>query len=347
MKFQQRDLQRLLKNRPAELRGILIYGPDNGHVGETAAAIAKSAVDDLSDPFGSVTFTGDALRQDPAALMDAAMALSLTGGKRLVRVRGVTDALTPQFQYLADAEFVEALVIVEADALDTRSKLRKLFESTPSLGALACFGDDGPGLVAFVKQTLAELGVRIQPDALDQLAANLGGDRRQTRSELEKLALMVGAGGEVDLEAVAGSVGDSGSLALDDIAFAAADGDGAALDKALARARADGENAVRILRSAISHFQRLHQAIILTQAGASPDQAIGGLRPPVFFNRRVRFESQLGAWSSARVEQCLDRLLDAEYRCKSTGMPDDVVCAQALIGVCLSRRPNSRRRRGV
>lgn len=347
MKFQQRDLQRLITNRPAELRGILVYGPDKGHVGETADAIAETAVDDVSDPFGSVTLFGDALRRDPAALMDAAAALSLTGGGRLVRIRGVTEALVPRFQDLADAPAVEALVIVEADALDTRSKLRKLFESAPNLGALACYGDDGPGLITFVKHTLDGLGVRVQGDALDQLAASLGSDRRQTRSELEKLALMVGPGGEADLAAVVQSVGDSGSLVLDDIAFAAADGDGPALDKALTRARADGENSVRILRSVISHFQRLHQAVALIQGGASPDQALAGLRPPVFRNRRISFESQLGIWSAPRVEHCLDRLLDAEYRCKSTGMPDDVVCAQALIGVCLSRRPARRlHRRG-
>jgi DNA polymerase III subunit delta len=338
MKFQQRDLQRLLENRPAELRAILIFGPDNGHVGETADAIARSAVDDLSDPFGSVTLTGDLIRQDPAALMDAATALSLTGGRRLVRVRGVTDAATPRFQDLADANSVEALVVVEADALDTRSKLRKLFETTTGLGALACYGDDGPGLVTFIKQTLKELGVRIEPDALNQLSANLGGDRRQTRNELEKLALLVGPSGEVDLASVVQSVGDSGSLALDDIAYAAAEGKGFALDKALTRARADGENSVRILRSVITHFLRLHQAICAKDGGASPDQAIAGLRPPVFRNRRVSFENQINAWPAARVELCLERLLDAEYRCKSTGMPDEAVCAQALIGISLSRR---------
>ena len=338
MKLQQRDLQRILANRPADLRGILVYGPDAGHVGETAEALARSVVEDPSDPFRSVILSGDTLRQDPAALIDAATAMSLTGGSRLVWVRGATDALAPRFQDLADIAAVEALVVVQGDALDTRSKLRKVFESAANLGALACYGDDGAGLVTFIKQTLEALDVRVGRDALDQLAANLGGDRRQTRSELEKLSLMVGAGGEVTVDAVVASVGDSASLAVDDIAYAAADGNGPALDLALRRARADGENSVRILRTAISHFQRLHQAMALIDAGASPGAALGGLRPPVFRNRQAKFEAQLGSWSTARLEQCLDRLLEAEFRCKSTGMPDDVVCAQTLIGVSLSRR---------
>ena len=50
MKLQQRDLQRILANRPAGLRGILVYGPDAGHVSETAGALARSVVEDPSDP---------------------------------------------------------------------------------------------------------------------------------------------------------------------------------------------------------------------------------------------------------------------------------------------------------
>lgn len=81
MKLQQRDLQRILANRPADLRGILVYGPDAGHVSETAEVLARSVVEDPSDPFRSVILSGDTLRQDPTALIDAATAMSLTGGQ--------------------------------------------------------------------------------------------------------------------------------------------------------------------------------------------------------------------------------------------------------------------------
>ena len=349
MKLQQRDLPKLLSDRPVGLRAVLVYGPDAGHVDETATALCRAVVEDISDPFQTVALTGDALRQDPAALMDAATAMSLTGGDRLVRVRGAGEAVAARFQDLAEAAAVEAFVVVEADSLDTRSKLRKLFESEDSLAALACYGDDGAGLVAFIRKTLGELHVLAAPDALDFLSDNLGGDRRQTRGELEKLALLVGPGGTASLEDVLSSIGDSGALAMEDIAYAVAEGDAAGLDKALGRARADGESPVRIIRTTMSHFQRLHQAAAAIAAGTGPDAAIAALRPPVFRNRRGRFEAQLRGWSPARLEQCLERLFEAEYRCKSTGIPDDAVCAQSLIGICLARagrrdgRPGNRR----
>lgn len=342
MKFQHKDLPRLIANRPTDLRGVLVYGPDAGHVGETAEAIARSVAEDLADPFNVATLSADSLRQDPAALMDAATALSMIGGARLVRVRGATDALISRFEDLANAEAIEAIVVVEAGALDGRSKLRRLFEQKPTLAALACYGDDGPGLAALIRQVMKSHDIKLEPDALEYLAGNLGGDRRQTRGELEKLALMVGAGGEATLADVAASIGDSGSLALDDVVYATADGDGPGLDRALQRANADGENAVRILRSTITHFQRLHLAAAAVADGAAPQAVVGALRPPIFWSRKSRFEAQLRLWSVARLEQCLNRLFEAEFRCKSTGVPDDAVCAQTLIGICLTRRPVGR-----
>ncbi|MBM85349.1 MAG: DNA polymerase III subunit delta [Rhodospirillaceae bacterium] len=340
MKFHQQNLGRLTQDRSDSLRAILVYGPDAGHVEETATEIARSAVENLSDPFSVVLLTDNEIRQDAALLFDAATAMSLTQGKRLIRVRDASDGLAQRFQDIAELPRVDALTVVEAGALEPRSKLRQLFETSDVFGAIACYGDDGPGLAAFVRRTLGELDVILDPESLEYLVENLGGDRRHTRSELEKLALFLGAGCTATLENVQQSIGDSGLLAMEDIAYAAADGDAAALEASLHRASATGESPVRVVRVAIGHFQRLHQAALALEAGVEPESAIGSLRPPIFRNRRARFESQLYGWQVWRLEAALDRLFEAEFRCKSTGIPDQAVCAQSLIGVCLFRASN-------
>ena len=342
MKYTRRDLSRLAAGWPDGLRAVLVYGPDAGHVGETAEEIARGVVDDLSDPFRATELAAGTLRDDPAALLDAAAALSLTGGSRLVRARGATDALAPRFADLAAAPAVEAATVVEAGPLNPRSALRVLFERASNMAALACYGDSGEGLEAFARRTLEELGARPDREAVAFLAERLGGDRRMTRSELEKLATMAGPGGAIGVADAALAIGDSGALALDDIAFAAAGGDAAGLERGLARAWADGEAPVRVLRAAAGHFQRLHRTAVETAAGAALPDAMKALRPPVFFARRNAFAAQARAWTPPRLEAGLARLAEAERLCKSTGRPDRAVCGQTLIGLCLSA---SRRRR--
>ena len=78
---------------PDDIRGLLIYGPDLGLVRERAETAAKAIAGSLSDPFNNVEFTPAALREEPSRLTDEACALSMMGGRRVVRLREATDAV--------------------------------------------------------------------------------------------------------------------------------------------------------------------------------------------------------------------------------------------------------------
>ena len=75
---------------PDDIRGMLIYGPDLGLVRERAEASVKAIAGSLSNPFNVVEFTPAALRDEPSRLTDEACALSMMGGRRVVRLREAT-----------------------------------------------------------------------------------------------------------------------------------------------------------------------------------------------------------------------------------------------------------------
>ncbi len=76
---------------------MLVFGPDRGLVTERANRLAKSVVPDLTDPFRVSDLDEGTLDSDPARLADEAQALSMTGGRRVVRVRGAGNAHIPPF----------------------------------------------------------------------------------------------------------------------------------------------------------------------------------------------------------------------------------------------------------
>ena len=86
-----------LQRPDPEIRSVLLYGPDEGLVRERAEAVARSVCPDLRDPFRVADLTAGVLAADPARLADEAAQLSLTGGRRVVRVRGAGDALAKLF----------------------------------------------------------------------------------------------------------------------------------------------------------------------------------------------------------------------------------------------------------
>ena len=320
-----------------KIRAILVYGPDAGLVRERGEALAKAVAQDLDDPFRVALLTGAGLASDPAGLNDEMAALSLTGGRRAVRVRDAGDAVGALF-----AEFLEApppgdsLCVVEAGDLAGRSTLRKAFESAKSAVAVPCYADERADVAELVRRVLDGGKVRASAEAQQYLVEHLGGDRGVSRAELEKLVLYAGDGGEVALADAVAVVGDSAALTVEDAILAAAEGDPPRLERTLARAFEEGESAVGIVRAAMRQFGNMHLVAARLAAGAGTDDAFKGLWPGVYGKDRERFVARLAHWPERRCANALALLLEAERNCKRTGFPDRTICSDVLLRLARS-----------
>lgn len=340
VKIAARDADNFVRRAPGtEMAAVLIYGPDDGLVRERATQLVDAALGGERDPFRFTELMASELGADPARLRDEAAALSLTGGRRLVLVRGAGDALADDFAALLDDGPGAALVVCEAGNLPAQSRLRKAFESAGHAAAVPCYADDARDVARIVESAVQAAGFKIDRAAVAYLAEWLGADRGLTRQEVEKLILFKGGtGGTISEDEARACVGDGTGLALEDLTYAAADGELALLDGRLARLFREGNDAVAVLRRTASHLQRLQLALAAVETGVSSGDAMARLRPPVFFRRKPAFANQIRRWTSAKITGALDIITEAELQCKSTGVPAQAICGRALMRVAAAAR---------
>ena len=91
------EADRTAKNPPRGMIAALVFGPDSGLARERSETLLKTVVDDLTDPFRVADLDEQTLSNDPARLADEAAAISMLGGRRVVRVRGATNAVAKLF----------------------------------------------------------------------------------------------------------------------------------------------------------------------------------------------------------------------------------------------------------
>ena len=343
MKISDRQIEGFLRAPDPAIRAVLLFGPDIGKIKEFADRLGHTVLPSLDDPFRLADLTGAQLRDDPARLADEAAALSLTGGRRLIRVRDVSDGNTEIFQNMLETVQGDCLVVAEAGALAAGSKLRKLFEGARNAAVIACYADEERDLRGLVRSHLQQANIRCGDDVVAFLADHLGADRMLTRMELDKLILYVGDGGTVSLEEARQAIGDNAALRLDDIVFTMAEGDPESLDRALIRARAEGMSFQPVLRAAQQHLRVLHLAGNLVAGGQSIDAAFkaAGFRGALW-KVSDRLGRQLRTWPTNRLSEAMSRLVEAEMLCKTTGLPADAITGQTLLGIALSARNRSR-----
>ncbi len=338
MKIAPARLAAFLQRPDPAVRAVLLYGPDSGLVRERADTLVRTVCPDLRDAFRIADLNAGVLSADPARLADEAAQLSLTGGRRVVRVRDAADGLARLFAgFLGDLPG-EALVVAEAGELSGGSALRRAFEGSPRAAAIGCYPDAPRDRAAVIRDSLAAHHVTASRDATQYLVEHLGGDRLLTRSELEKLALYAGEGGRLELEDALLSVGDSAALELDDAVMAAAEGDTARLERVLGRVFQEGESPVSVTRAVLRHLHRLHALAALVAAGTPPGEALRNARPPIFYKYEDSFKRQLGLWCEARLRTELDRIAQAEINMKTTGLPAETLCRQAMLALAQAAR---------
>jgi DNA polymerase-3 subunit delta len=318
---------------------VLVFGPDEGQVREIADTICRAILGGGDDPFRLAHLTGAAVSEDPARLADEAAALSMIGGRRVIRVRDVGDSLAKPLGYVLQAKPGGGLIVIEAGDLAKASKLRKLAEDAPNAVAIACYADDPQVVANLIRETMAAHRITLGADAGQYLAENLGSDRGITRQELEKLVLYAGSGGRLGFDEVVALTGDSSALVLDDLLYDSLEGKAGAVDRALDRLFGEGESPIGILRAAQRLVQRVHATGLRIASGESAEVAIGRLRPPVFYKHRARFAAALSVWTAPRAARLLVRLGEAEVQCKTTGFPEQVICRRVL---SLARPPGKR-----
>jgi DNA polymerase-3 subunit delta len=262
----------------------------------------------------------------------------------VIRVRPAGEESATALRNLVEAGAGDALVVLEGGNLTPRSGLRALAETEGTLAALPCYPDSEEDLERLVESSARTHGFTVEEDALAWIVERLGGDRGQTRSEVDKLMLYkVGDESKaISLGDAAAVLGDSSSMEIDDVVGATFGGDLVVLDRALDRVFAEGGNPIQLVRALQRHADQLHFVSGHAANGGNLEAAMFKARGlPRGGPMRRRFENHVRSWPLSRLGDALKRILDAELECKSTGLPDEAIARR----LCLALAHNAAGRR--
>ena len=333
------EVERFLKAPPGAVRAAVIYGRDRGQVRERADALASKLTARPDDPF-DVAVIAETELDDGARLADELSAMSLMGGRRLVRVRLETEKAGPD-RTVAEALKThagggfnpEAFLLVEAGGLGRDSALRRAAEKAEAAAAIPCYEDEPGDVARLVREALAAEGVGLTQEALQLFVERLPRERGVARQEVERLALFLGPGsgrvaGPEDLEA---HLGVEPEASLADAAALAFGGRLGPAQAALRRARAEGEAGPAAVRALGMHLGRLRQILILAKAGAPLPEA--AKTAGVFWKNEREALRQARSWTLDALEGVQPDVLEADRACKRTGSPDDLIAERLAMAV--------------
>jgi DNA polymerase-3 subunit delta len=333
------EIERFLKSPGAAFRAALLYGPDLGVARERAAQLASAVTARPDDPFDSALLTEPDLDSNPARLEEELAALSMIGGRRLVRVRlsggvkaerTVAEALGAHLEGRLNPE---AFLLIEAGDLGRESALRRAAEKADACAVAPCYEDEAGDVARFIREALAAERLGLTGEALDLLVSRLPHERGVIRQEIERLILFLGPGTGVTAgpEALGDFLGVEPEASLAEAASDAFGGRLAATQAGLRRAAREGQGGVAAVRALTTHLGRLRRIAVAQAAGAPFVEAVKAAK--VFWKAEREVTRQCRAWTLAEIDETQPELLAADIACKQTDSPDGLIAERMALTI--------------
>ena len=317
---------------------ILIYGSDTMRVALRRQELLEALLGDNAEEEMRLTrMSGSDLRSDPALLLDGLKANGFFPGLRAVFVEGATDTNSAVIDAaMQDWQKGDAILVLTANQLNARSKLRKVIENNSNSVAVGIYNDppNEKEIISIVsrynlnnfesdaKKDLISLGRSLDPGDFQQTCEKLSLYKYKDESVITSTDINLCAPVTVD-------------AALDEAIHIIADARSDEVGPMLSRLFGQGMNPTTLCIAATRHFRNLHSA---ASHPSGPDVALSRARPPVFGLRKDRMARQVRLWGGMRLEKALGVLTDTDLSLRSSSKaPAHAMLERAFIRISMMR----------
>ena len=333
MKATQRDFLSVAQRAQDNCAIWFFCGPDEAG----ASAAAAKAIAMLPEAGDREEISGGELKNDPVRLVDEARSTSLFGNARhiLARVSGeeAHDAVKA-FLALADMGETQGAcpVFIIATSATDKSRTAKLLVKRDDALVAMFYPPDLRSVTAEVRSLADAAGLRLGGDLAERIARGANLDIRLAQSEIEKLALYLGAEPQspktADIaahDAIGAKTEEDGFMPLVNVVLS---GEVRKLPQELVRMREVGLNPVAV---ALALERRAAQLAALS-AKLEPGGDINTLldRQRVFFRDKRDLGDQLRRWPASKLERLVPRLAQLHGDLLGNSQMAELILAQSL-----------------
>ena len=327
------QVQQFINLPPENISGVLVYGPNDGRIGEICDGIVKSVIGSTDDPFNLVNLNDSQLKESPGLLRDEMLALSFTGGRKIVWIKDPGPAFTRQLSGFFDESLGNNLLVVQAGQLKRSAAVVKIFEKSQKTVCVACYEDTIKDLSAFVVQRVNAHNKTIDPATVNFLIESIGLNRSLVLSEIEKLVNFCADSEQITASDVEALAGDSLSGSIDELCDLSLIGDTRGCIGKFQSLIDSGSPAAQILNVLSMNLTKLQELRIAMDKGQSADNVIKSARPPIFFKRQMIVKHQLQNWQGSTLNQALTIVFQAILLTRKSPEIADSICERALISL--------------
>tara|TARA_B100001540_G_scaffold22368_1_gene18374 strand:- start:249 stop:1226 length:978 start_codon:yes stop_codon:yes gene_type:complete len=290
---------------------ILIYGSNQGHKNQ----IIKDIFENL--------FKGEILRFDENEILNNyeefvsnLMNKSLFEDDKLIIISRSSEKILKFVNEIIERKIDKIKIIINADNLEKKSKLRNLFEKETELICIPFYEDNEKNLSLIAENFFRKKNIKLSQEIINLLVSRSRGDRGNLINELNKIENLSITNKNIKLEDVIKLTNLSENYSVFELAENYLAKNKKQVIKILNENNFANEDCILIIRTILNRTKRLLKLKESQKQTDNIDLAISSFKPPIFWKDKVVVKKQIQSWSENEVRKIIYKINDLEILVK-------------------------------
>ena len=241
---------------------------------------------------------------------------SLFENEKSIVINRSSDKIYEIVTNLIEQNIGDITIIINANLLEKKSKLRKLFEKEKNLACIATYPDTNEILSGLAIAFFKKIKISISQQNINLIVDKCGGDRLNLENELEKIKTYLREKKSISSEEISKLINLSENHTFYEL-----------IDNCLAKNtnktinilnenNFSNEDCIIILRTFLLKAKKILYLSIEYDKNKDINQTINSAKPPIFWKEKDIVKTQLNKWKPEKIRELIYLINDIELQIK-------------------------------
>ena len=292
-----------------KIKLFLLYGKNEGLKDE----ITTFLIDNKSE---ILTYDEKEVLNNQNEFIESILTKSLFEPTKKVIIKRASDKLLKVVEEVHNKNLDDIMIIINADNLEKKSKLRSFFEKDKNLICIPFYPDNDQTLVKLAYNFLKEKKIMLSLENINTVVNKCNGDRENLFNELNKIENYCKSGKQIDNEIIARLTNITENFNISEL-----------VDNCLAKNKKktlnilnennfSNEDCIIITRTFLNKSKKILSLSNDYQSNKNMDLTISAAKPPIFWKDKEITKKQLTKWSPNSIKILIYKLNELELLIK-------------------------------
>ena len=241
---------------------------------------------------------------------------SLFENEKSIIIKRATDKILKIIEILHFKDLEDTTIIINAENLEKKSKLRSFFEKDKNLICVPFYPDNDQTLSKLAYNFLRDKKISISPSNVNLIVTKCNGDREALLNELNKIEFFGKSGKKINSENISKLINLNENHSISEL-----------IDNCLAKNKKkiinilnennfNNEDCIMIVRSFLIKAKKLLALSTTFEINKNIDLTISSAKPPIFWKEKEITKQQIYKWKAINIQELIYSLSELELQIK-------------------------------